>query len=476
MNKFEKLRFFSLFLVLALTLNPVIAASPPKAGEVCGKFGAIKNYQGKKFTCVRNGKKLAWSKGVAVKATPVVLFETPKLRDTAECKLADTRLDRTLRLDDYQRSAGFPLQGAILPTSGKINFVTFLVDFSDAEGTDSDLKFFREQEKIFVDWFETASYGKLKVEITSSERWFRAKRESSEFVIAPNNYGSHPAIAQELVQLTGSTFDWRSVDAFMVHFPRVNNSSLQDAQLGRSVNLVFPHGEKKINYQFYGLGTNRMAELRKAKYPNFFAQLWVHENLHDLGLTLHAPGNGFNTGIGQNEASYSLTLSAWDMFKLGWIEDSQVYCGDSTSSFEVTRKLIPLEENVPGDRLIVIPVSQSEALVIESRRPKGLSKSWPSTVSGLFIYRVNTSLVTDRSSEFTNSKLDSGNNPQFPKWAFYLPADQRPIDATIPTAKVDPEKFYQEWLIRVGESVTSDGIKTIFVKSSDVDWVKISKV
>ena len=143
----------------------------------------------------------------------------------------------------------------------------------------------------------------------------------------------------------------------MVHFPRVNNSSLQNAQLGRSVNLVFPHGEKKVNYQFYGLGTNRMAEQRKAKYPNFFAQLWVHENLHDLGLTLHAPGNGFNTGIGQNEASYSLALSAWDMFKLGWIEDSQVFCGDATSSSVVTRKLTPLEENTPGDRVIVIPVS-----------------------------------------------------------------------------------------------------------------------
>ena len=164
------------------------------------------------------------------------------------------------------------------------------------------------------------------------------------------------------------------------------------------------------------------------------------------------------------------------MFKLGWIEDSQVFCGDATSSSVVTRKLTPLEENTPGDRVIVIPVSQSEALVVESRRPTGLSKSWPSTMSGLFVYRVNTSLVTDRSSEFTNSKLDSGNNPKFPKWAFYLPADQRPIDATIPTAKVDPEKFYQEWLIREGESVTSDGIRIHFVKSSNADWVKISKV
>lgn len=485
----------SLLVAIPFSVLPTFAAAPIKAGSACTKAGNTKIYQGKKFTCVKSGRKLVWNKGVSTKsASPATspasssatdsapspaatlnFVESPKLRNPEECKLADARRDGSFRLDDYQRSAGFPLQGAVLPTQGKIRFVTFFVDFSDAQGTDADVKFFREQERIFVDWFDAASYGKLKVEIATSDVWFRAKKKSSDLVLPQNNYGSHPLIAQELVELTGKSFDWRNIDAFMVHFPRVNSTNLRDAQLGRSVTLKFPHGEKQINYQFYGLGTNKMAEQRSSKYPNYFAQLWVHENLHDLGLTLHAPGNGFNTGIAQNEASYSLTLNAWDMFKLGWIEDSQVFCGNSSTSSIITRKLTPLEEEGAGDRIIVIPVSNFEALVVESRRPTGLSKSWPKTMVGVFVYRVNTSLVTDRSSEFTSSKLDSGNNPMFPKWAFYLPPDQRKIDATLPASKVDPEKFYQEWLIREGESVTSDGIRIKLAKVEKVDWIQISK-
>ena len=63
----------------------------------------------------------------------------------------------------------------------------------------------------------------------------------------------------------------------------------------------------------------------------------------------------------------------------------------------------------------------------------------------------------------------------FPKWAFYLPPDQRKIDATLPASKIDPDKFYQEWLIREGESVTSDGIRIKLAKVEKVDWIQISK-
>jgi hypothetical protein len=205
-----KVKISYLILVISLSFTPSFATTPPKAGATCSKLGLTKSYLGKKFTCIKQGKKLRWDKGTTYK-----FIESPKQRDPEECKLAEIR------------------------------FVTFFVDFSDAQGTEADIKFFREQERIFVDWFEVASYGKAKVEITSSDVWFRAKKKSSDLVLPQNNYGSHPLIAQELVELTGDTFDWRNIDAFMVHFPRVNGTNLRDAQLGRSVTLKFPHGGTK---------------------------------------------------------------------------------------------------------------------------------------------------------------------------------------------------------------------------------------
>jgi hypothetical protein len=164
------------------------------------------------------------------------------------------------------------------------------------------------------------------------------------------------------------------------------------------------------------------------------------------------------------------------MFKLGWIEDSQVFCVPPSIKSQITIQLVPLELTDSGDRILVIPLSKFQALVVESRRPVGLSKRWPSGMSGIFVYRLDTSLLTDRSSEFNGNGLDNGNNPKFPKWAFYLAPDQRIIDSTLPASKLDPEKYYQEWLIKVGESVTSDGVKINFVESGKTDIVQVTKV
>jgi len=55
------------FVALVITSLPSISASPPKAGSTCVKQGLTKSYQGKKFTCVKSGKKLVWNKGAVAK-------------------------------------------------------------------------------------------------------------------------------------------------------------------------------------------------------------------------------------------------------------------------------------------------------------------------------------------------------------------------------------------------------------------------
>ena len=49
------------------------------------------------------------------------------------------------------------------------------------------------------------------------------------------------------------------------------------------------------------------------------------------------------------------------------------------------------------------------------------------------------------------------------------------IDDSIPNNKADPEKFYQDWLIRVGESVTTESVKIDFRKSDQTDWIEITR-
>jgi hypothetical protein len=65
-------RFATLFfvLLLAISLGGAVEAATPKAGAACKKAGTTAVSAGKKFTCVKSGKKLLWDKGVVI--TPVV--------------------------------------------------------------------------------------------------------------------------------------------------------------------------------------------------------------------------------------------------------------------------------------------------------------------------------------------------------------------------------------------------------------------
>lgn len=59
-----------LFIAILTPVAPA-SASTPKAGGVCAKLGASKVIAGKRFTCVRTGKKFVWYKGVSVKSKPI---------------------------------------------------------------------------------------------------------------------------------------------------------------------------------------------------------------------------------------------------------------------------------------------------------------------------------------------------------------------------------------------------------------------
>ena len=65
-----------LSLLLTISLIPAYSATPPKSGSACSKQGITKSYKGKKFTCIKSGKKLIWDKGVKVSPTQIV-SQTP---------------------------------------------------------------------------------------------------------------------------------------------------------------------------------------------------------------------------------------------------------------------------------------------------------------------------------------------------------------------------------------------------------------
>jgi hypothetical protein len=59
-------KLFAALVTAALFLVPMSAIAAVKSGDTCKKVGTTATANGKKFTCVKSGKKFVWNKGVAI--------------------------------------------------------------------------------------------------------------------------------------------------------------------------------------------------------------------------------------------------------------------------------------------------------------------------------------------------------------------------------------------------------------------------
>jgi hypothetical protein len=69
---------------MCIALVPFNASAAVKAGDTCKKAGSTSTANGKKFTCIKSGKKLVWNKGVAVAKPKPVQTPTPVPTPTPE--------------------------------------------------------------------------------------------------------------------------------------------------------------------------------------------------------------------------------------------------------------------------------------------------------------------------------------------------------------------------------------------------------
>jgi len=79
-------RAFGVLLVIALFLFPLNAFAVVKAGTACSKVGTTTTANGKKFTCIKSGKKLVWDKGVTVAPVKASVPTGPTSFDDLEAK------------------------------------------------------------------------------------------------------------------------------------------------------------------------------------------------------------------------------------------------------------------------------------------------------------------------------------------------------------------------------------------------------
>ena len=141
---------------LVLTSLPTYSATPPKAGATCSKLGSSTTYQGKKFTCIKSGKKLIWNKGIAVKSSSSQPSPSPSQTvNSSPLSVCEIKEDNVYRKTNGILMSGFPHQQTYLPKIGTINVALIPIDWADLPGESDWEKRVQSQMTIFDDYWKT---------------------------------------------------------------------------------------------------------------------------------------------------------------------------------------------------------------------------------------------------------------------------------------------------------------------------------
>lgn len=431
------------------------------ASVACKKQGATRTFSKQKQTCKKVGARLVWvtnTKTTTTTSTAPLAETLPTMpiggADQAACRLREARTKK------YQPwNVGFPRGDSYgtptLPTSGRANVQLLAIEFPDATGTSAELVAAEKEIAEFNKWFEFTSRGALTFDWQFPKQWLRMSKLTSQYNLQKGDRATVLPMAQEVVSLADPLVNFTRSDFVFVLFPR--SIKLGSPDLGMA-NWRVETNEGPVKNLFGG---------SEYFYDRGFDlwSFWIHEWGHPMGLAGHTPRSSIS--IMDNQNGSSVMLNVWDTFFSGWMGSDELYCMPiEEKNKDIT--LIPLERLQRGPRGVIVPISDTNALVIESHRAEGWGKrmldaeygrksgNFGTASYGVAVFWLDTTTDTNRyagSSGFTDSDLGE-------KWGDHLvPAGvTRPFD-----------------LLIKGDKVTYRGVTVEFVKSGEYDTVRITK-
>lgn len=340
---------------------------------------------------------------------------------------------------------GFPRYPSRLATTGTVKVTFLFVDFSDSPATGSVATTYAKiagAKQFFTDM----SYGTFTYDMTQPANvWFRMPKPSTAYSF---NGQSHLAYVQDAVTAADAAVDFSTTDSLVII---QNPETTTISSIGPAMPLspgqgVTADGKELLNIVTSGndLGTHEY--------------LWLnHEVTHTLGLVdlySYSPASssfadlvpytgGFSLmGVSSVTAMFAPSLTAWERYVLGWVQDAQVTCVNPRKDGETTTLITPLN-TTGGMKAVIVPVGATKVVVIESRRAQGVDANL--SKPGALVYTVDSS-------------IQSG---------------QGPVRVYPAGGAADP--WFAQSPRAAGESVTIAGVKVeVLASSSSGDTVRVS--
>ena len=329
-------------------------------------------------------------------------------------------------------TVGFP-RPTWVPSVGKLRIAVLFVDFPDgvadystreeAEHTDNAL-FWHQNLATIEEYFETVSYGKLDVELVPLHGWLRARHSLAAFLFDPDDReylagAVSEDISVEAVELALAEMDFSEIDVVVTVLPsayfyggrragavQISDKLIPTVQLGVLPRLISndtagPWGFTGTHELAHVLGLADQYPINQSGYQGGFARPsppadmnWVRVVAGLMGLQGYylAP----ESAIGAPYYQAPSAMLAWSRWQLGWLEPAQIRCIIEPSA---TVTLTAIDQPGDGVAMIAVPVGETEVIVIESRRDRGLDSNQlkgydrdAANNDGVLVYTVDSSL------------------------------------------------------------------------------------
>jgi hypothetical protein len=246
---------------------------------------------------------------------------------------------------------------------------------------------------LMKDWIDYSSDFGSNAEIRIPNNYIKMDKKIADFGVShTNRYDSpgHIAFNKAVVLSADDSIDFKGVNIAIVVPPAGTDSSvLAQASIG---SLVTKEGTVGVAMSEYGLMAARpnASNFSGLGHPFF----WIHELMHS--------GYGFDDHYGDTKQNlsteygmgwltlmtpYGGDLSTWEKWILGFLKDSQIQCVTGSSSS--THWIAPSTVNTTESKAIIIRISATKAIVVETLRPGGLYYKIPRETQGALVYEID---------------------------------------------------------------------------------------
>ena len=376
-----------------------------------------------------------------VKVDLVQSTTVSKFVPTTQCQI----LDQT---NNPQMQVGFPKASGRLPSFGIIKALIIPVDFTDVAGKRPPAEEFTPMTDGMNDFYYKMSGNKAKFDYQVLKEWVRMPVSSTFHKLGTWGQGDSYSYWKLALETADPFVDYSQFDVVYVLSPRETPwASIAYGPAGPLNSAGIATNDGPVTNITLS-GADAWQNLAQGTPWKWISHETGHLfGLHDLYVSPGEAVYGTWDLMSNNWSLGAIELNSWNRYLLGWLADSQINClsVSDLNSNGITQLIDPIERVNDLTKAVVVKLSSSKILVIESRRNEGFDVL-TSSQEGSLVYTVDMTIPSIKGGWKVQRRPGS--------------TDSQFTDAAL----------------RVGDVITVDGVRIEVVsRGQNGDTVKISK-